>query len=251
MKIARLILMSAFLAAFVVLFPLGCSSNDNGSGGGGGSQTLTATDYMSFVINAHWQYEDSSATGIDTSTTDIIGTTEMMGYTSYIFVDADGENDTFFMQSRSDGIYQVVLPGTGGLLRSMNTTQFEDTMVIKIMPATFDIGDSWTVYTMDTTYEETTYRYSIQVEAVAQAQGIETVIVPAGTFDNCLKLLYTWSMSTVVVSLSNPTDTLYNSDDESESTMWLAPNIGNVQSSSVDHDSLSTSVLILYSGVAK
>lgn len=251
MKIARLILMSAFLAAFVVLLPMGCSSNDNGGGGGGGSQTLTATDYIPFIIDAHWEYEDSSSAEIDTSTTDIIGTVEMMGYESYIFVDADGENDTFFVQNRSDGIYQIVLLSTAGLLRSINTTQFEDTMVMKMMPTTFNIGDSWTVYTMDTTYEETGYRYSIQMETVAQAQGIETVLVPAGTFENCLKLFLTWSMSTVVVSLSDTTDTLYSSDDESENTMWLAPNIGNVKSNSVHSDSISTSVLISYSVVAK
>ena len=249
MKIARLIMTLAFLAAFVVLLPLGCSSDDDG--GGGGSQSLTASTYIPFTVGAHWEYEDSSSTGIDTSTTDIIGTAEMMGYESYIFVDADGENDTFYMQNRSDGIYQIILPSLGGFLRGMNTTQFEDTMVMKLMPATFNIGDSWTMYNMDTTYEETIYKYIMSMEILGQAQGVESVTVPAGTFGNCLKLLSNWSMSMVVVSLSDSTDTLYSSNDESENTMWFAPNMGLIKSSSNDADSLFTSVLISYTGVAK
>ena len=253
MKMARLAIAVLFLAAFVVFLPLGCSSDDdNGGDGGGNGGSITAINYVPLVVGAHWEYQDSLTDGTyDTSTTDITGTTEMMGYESYVFVDADGESDTYYIQNRSDGIYQIVLPSAGKLLRAMNTIQYEDTMVMRFMPATFNIGDSWTVYENDTTYDETVYRYYLSTEFVQQAQGFETVSVPAGTFSNCLKLFSTLNVDMTVVMLSDTTDTIYSYDSESHGTTWLASGVGMVKYMSEESESLSVSVLISYSGVSK
>jgi len=212
-----------YLAMFAVFASIalvisGCSK-DSDDDGGGNNTTYTALDYYPLGVGWQWTYTDTD--GSDTSTTEIVGTTEMGGYTTYIVVDDD--SDTTLVQVRNGAIYTYIAE--------------MDTFIV-MMPTTFTIGQSWTAFDFDTTYNSGGFDYHNWLTITVTVPSTESVDVPAGNF-SCIKIasIMEWGTSVDVG------DSIIDDVSVDTSYSWLARNVGDVKD--LDSDG-GISVLISY-----
>ena len=199
-------------------------------------------DYMPLGVGNSWTYEDSSDMGCDTTISRIAGTTTMLGYLTYVFVDSSAVTDsvdTSYMQLRDDALYSLV------------TFEEEDTNYIeqKVAPDPFQIGDEWVMMLFDTSWIEGTTTYHQHIEMNGEAVGLENITVPAGVFMNCIKLTMT-GFYTILVMMGG--DTMYYGEGSiGEHTLWLAEGIGPVKFYDIEIEEEETtetySVLLDYS----
>ncbi len=177
-------------------------------------------DYMPMVVGVNWTYQDSSESGFDTTLTRIAGTATMLGYLTHIFIDSSIVTDTVdtsYMQLRSDGFYSLFTFEDGD-------TNFLAQLVV---PNPFNIGDNWTVFLLDSTWDEGLYTYSQHIEMNGVAVALEPVNVPAGSFSNCIKITMT-GLYTIFVLMGS--DTMYSDEGSiGEHTIWLAEGVGPVK----------------------
>ena len=201
---------------------------------------LEVEDYMPLMIGNSWTNQDSTIDGIDTTISEIIDTATMFGYLTYIFEDRTGEViDTSYMQLRSDGIYGLNQVGDDGEL-----------MLMKMCANPFNIGDTWEVFTIDTSWEDTMgYTYYQHIEAIGEAETIEDVVtIPPMIFPDCVKLNITGEYDMVVVMRD---ETVYVfSGSMGEHSIWIAEGVGPVKSYDMEIEEDDTteefSVLIDY-----
>jgi len=175
---------------------------------------LNARDYFPLEIGYTWTYEDSSDFGKDTSITTIVDTIRMSGYKTYISVDFwEGSEDTGYIQIRPDGIWVI-------------TIDLTDTM--KILPNSFNIGDSWVAISYDTTWIDSIFTNIEHGSLNIRAISFEDVSVPAGSFTNCVKLqIITEDFYTVLLGV----DTVYaDTTIEEDNYLWFAKDVGHVKS---------------------
>ncbi len=176
---------------------------------------LNARDYFPLEIGNTWTYEDSSESGKDTGIITIVDTIRMSGYKTYVWVDLwEGSEDTTYYQTRPDGIWFIEI-------------DFPDTMTMKMFPNTFNIGDSWVVYSHDTTWVDSMYtnieHWSVNFRAIF----FEDVSVPAGSFTDCVKLQIIQEEFYIVLS---GIDTIYADNTEwGEQYWWLAKDVGRIK----------------------
>jgi|GEM_PF-2238583 len=186
---------------------------------------LDVADYIPLGIGNSWTFRDStrdtSGTGfvIDTTVSQIIDTTTMMGYLTYIYYDDDGEfdyEDTSYQQLRSDGLYMLNRFDEEGAFFPM-----------RVIPNPFNIGDEWEVFSMDTSWSEGMATIYINMVFNGKAVAIENVSVPAGVFNNCVKLQLVAVQEVVAVMGS---DTMFaDSGLAMQNEMWAAPHVGQVK----------------------
>ncbi len=194
---------------------------------------LDAEDYFPMAIGNTWTSQDSSEDGIDTSTATITDTATVMGYESYLYIDeGDEEGDSIYFQMRPSGLFQVIFSEGANFL-------------MMVLPATFNIGDNWTMMEVDSTWTESGMDYYLEMNMFATALALESCTVPAGMFSNCLKLGNngTWNVNVVMGS-----DTVYSDFSTFGSYMWIAEHIGPVKDISwdvVEGDTTWTSSVLL------
>ncbi|MCD6594619.1 hypothetical protein J7L68_02980 [bacterium] len=214
---------SIYLSVFVILASValiisGCSKDDDG-GGGGDNTIYAALDYYPLGVGWHWTYTDTD--GSDTSTTEIVGTVEMDDYTTYLVV--DDSTDTTYVQARNGAIY-VYLPE-------------QDTFLIMI-PTTFTVGQTWTMFDFDTTYNSGGFDYHNWVTITSTILSTESVDVPAGNF-SCLKMANIMESGTSI----DVGDSTIDNVNVDTNYIWVAKNIGYIKE--LDSDG-TVSVLINY-----
>ncbi len=194
----------------------------------GVSTALDLEDYLPFDIGNSWTTRDSSSEGIDTTVSEIVDTTTMAGHLTYIFEDRNpDETDTTYMQLRSDGLY------------NLDSEEPVDSF-IRIIPNPVDYGDVWSILYQDSSWVESPYTYYQHIEINGEAIGPGMVIVPAGSFPNCLKVAMTgeWNYSV----LMGP-DTVYSGGGQiGENSMWLAQGVGPVKFYNMEIDESDTSI---------
>lgn len=177
---------------------------------------ISAEDYFPLQVGNSWTTVDSSDWGMDTTVSTIVGTATYMGYESFIAVDYyEDEGDTFYFQLRPDGLYGV----------SVEDEDFM--MVVKFMPPTFSIGDSWTVLSIDTSWTEEGMDYIQLFQINAEAVGFESQTVPAGNFSNCLKLA---TDGQIIFYQLMGSDTMDSYVSSMGGTIWLGEDVGIVRS---------------------
>ncbi len=175
-----------------------------------------ATDYLPLGVGYTWHYLDSSATGIDTAINTIIDDTTIPGGPAYVIVYTYADTaETSLVQIRSDGIYDITLVGA-----------------MKILPATFRIGDSWAVFSLDSSWDSAGFTYHIQMDIESRAETLEDVTVPAGSFSDCIKIISDGEIHLQVFSGGVPLyDTTFRGNLRE---VWYAQHIGVVRS--IDRD---------------
>ncbi len=201
---------------------------------------LNAEDFLPFAIGNNWTFQDSSFEGFDTTFSEITDTIFLMGYTTYIMVDDWGDSlkDTMYMQQREDAYYVIDISE-------------EDTMVMKFLQNTFDNGDTWEMLSIEMTRVDTVgediYTTIQNIYMNCEIQALIAVTVPAGTFDECIKMVLSgeWSYTqmlfdSVVNADSGIIDTSFN---------YFGRNIGPVmfdESMEEYEDERAVSVLLEY-----
>lgn len=173
-------------------------------------------DYFPLTVGNQWVERDSSAELIDTIYSEIVGTTTMLGYNTYLIeaVHSDGSRDTAYYQPRPDGLYTIefIDEGSGGY-------------PFMVSPNPVNIGDRWVIIEVDTSWIESFYRIHQHVIVHGDAIGFEDITVPAGTFRNCFKIqmsgIYTYDVTTLTG------DTLFAGEGSTGvTTVWLAYGVG-------------------------
>jgi len=175
-----------------------------------------ATDYLPLGVGYTWHYLDSSAMGIDTVINTIIDDTTIPGGPAYVIVSTSADTaETSLVQIRSDGIYNLTFVGA-----------------MKILPATFRIGDSWAMFSLDSSWDSAGFTYHIQMDVESRAETLEDVTVPAGSFSDCIKVISDGEIHLQVLSGGVPFyDTTFRGNLRE---VWYARHIGVVRS--IDHD---------------
>ena len=197
---------------------------------------LSPEDFYPMGVGNSWTMADSGDWGSDTTTTTIVGMETFMGYDTYLMWDeSDEEGDTVYYQLRPDGLYGLI---------------FEDStymMELLFMPASFEIGDSWTMFSQDSSWTESGMDYVQNLTFTNSAVAMEAVTVPAGSFPTCLKSRMDGSVHTIVMM---GTDTVYSGESGFGNLNWIAMHVGPVKSRDWDFDGFDTtwssSVLIDY-----
>jgi hypothetical protein len=173
---------------------------------------LDARDYFPLEIGYTWTYWQSSDIGIDTNVATIVDTTIMLGYKTYIHV-WEGFEDTTYIQIRPDGIWFISIDLT-------------DTTVI--LPDPFNIGDSWIVYSVDTTWVDSIYTRIFHHSETYRAISFEDVSVPAGSFTDCVKLqIITEEFYIVLLGIDTVSA---DSNKEEDAYLWFAKDVGRIKS---------------------
>ena len=230
--------------AMLTMTIIGCGGDDDNNNGGTG---MSANIYYPLSVGRIWEFQDSSDMGIDTSTTEIVGITEIDGRQSYINIDEDENGqDTSYLQSRADGIYSLTR-GTiwmRNMLSSVVKSMQSGFTEIKILPATFAIGTNWEVISLDSTWENAGIRYHAVWNAMGSVISRENIVTPAGTFSNCVKIRMDHDMqiTTIIIAYADT----YHYVSAEEYLLWLAPNVGPAKGQYMGADT-TASVLISYS----
>lgn len=184
-------LVGIILLATVVL-AAGCAENS--------PQTLpTKADYFPLAVGDTWTYRMSPGTKVyDARVTE---KRSIGGVAAY----ALAVEDTYsFLAERADGVYQY---GQGDPDNPRSAVVFSPPQLIYQLP--FEVGDEWNTPVL----AEPTVKDSETVYVGGQVDSVEAVTVPAGTFDNCVK-----------VTVDDPRDAPANRTD-----LWFAPNVGIVK----------------------
>ncbi len=191
---------------------------------------LDAKDYFPLEIGNTWTYEDSSESGMDTTVLAIVDTIRMSGYKAYVYT-WEGSEDGY-IQIRPDGIWDSYIDLT-------------DTILMKMLPDPFNIGDSWVYVSYDTTWIDSIFtnieHFSLNFHAIS----FEDITVPAGSFTDCVKLQIIIEDFLIVLSgidTINADTTKYG-----EQYLWIAKDVFRVKSWSLDPFDSSESVDVLLS----
>ncbi|RKZ33271.1 hypothetical protein DRQ33_04525 [bacterium] len=203
------IIAGLFVVVMVAMLMFTGCSDDDDNGNGNDTTSFAALDYFPLAVGNQWIYTDSSRA--DTSITEIVGTMEIDGYTTYIMLD---DGDSSFFQIHNGAIY-VYVP------------DFDSSWLM--IPATFSIGDSWTSLEIDTTDTSAGYEYHSWFNQTVEVLSSETIEVPAGSY-NCLKVQFIIE-SGMVIDIGDSTIQDITTDT---SYTWTAKNVGSVKE--VDSD---------------
>ncbi len=200
------------------------------------AMAYTAMDYMPVEVGNFWVYRDSSSEGIDSSMTRIPGTTIFEGIPCYVVEEgpmASEENDTSFWFF-DDGALFVV---------QYDPAEEGDFFLINMLPASFELGSSWDMLYIDTTWTVEGYEYFYTMHITGSIDAEENVVVPAGVFIDCPRILNSGYYKMLVMYSGMLIDS--DSSDLGEGLIWLAEHVGVVKSFSIDSEDGSETVSIL------
>ncbi|MBN2543971.1 T9SS type A sorting domain-containing protein [bacterium] len=174
-------------------------------------------DYMPLTVGNWWTTCDSSDYGVDTTTSEIIGTTTLLDYLTYLFQDRGAESlDTSYMQIRPDGLYSIEWNSDMGSY-----------WVMRVVADPFNIGNEWEVFLLDTNWAEGTYTYFQKIRMTSEVVRLEDVNVPAGFFRNCVQI--TMVGYYIIRVMMGSTEVYSDSSDIGEHSMWFAEGVGPVK----------------------
>ena len=91
-------------------------------------------------------------------------------------------------------------------------------------------GESWTVGTQK--------NMGTEMPTTAAMAGAETIVVPAGTFSNCLKVVYTSTKTSGTIG--TPNGSLRVADGNVQDTVWYAKDVGIVKESQMSLTTYAT-----------
>ena len=160
-------------------------------------ETEDQTERVTYTIEASEERIDGNEIALFKRTAETVGTDETTGEVYFVHFDDDGVK-----------LHKVVAElgsvfGTAIAILSPPAV---------FVPASLELGDSWE-FTLET---EVILTGPVLVTYTHEVIGVEDVVTPAGTFENCLKVQV--DSRTVTASISRST-----------SYQWLAPNIGIVK----------------------
>jgi hypothetical protein len=193
------------------------------------SGAIDVADYMPLGIGYSWISLDSLSTGIDTSYEQIFGTTTMFDFLTYMYL--SWSTDT---SANIDTVYRQLRPGDGIYYLMQMQDDVEAYIPSRIAPDPFNIGDDWLQIDWDTTESSGGYITFVHLHSVGHALGFEDVVVPAGRFSDCVKILSEGDCSLVVSVMGTPMFSYVgpiNTD-----TMWVAEDVGVVKSFTTQYD---------------
>ncbi len=185
----------------------------------GALSAFVASDYMPLTVGNYWVYEDSSIDGIDSSMTRIPGTTVWDGSPAFLIENTeyfDMSIDTTFMFFDAGSLFVVQYDPDEG-----------DFFMMLMLPASFNVGSSWEVVSIDTTWTEGEYEYIYRIQMTATLVGVENVVAPAGLFMDCPKISQSgfYQMTVMVGGVPAYSD----SSGLDDSDLWLAEDVGIVK----------------------
>ena len=232
----------------------GCSSDSstgsdeddlNGDNGGGGS--ANAAEYFPIAQGGSWTFEETEVesgepTTTDTITLSYIGTETVAGKT-YMVLEESSEDDNLYFRIENNIIYMyeydLDLPDfeNPGKAAALARTEDEE---IPWMDFNQSAGGTWSMFDFSEQYEGVSFIISMKGKYV----GTETVTVPAGTYQNCMKF-----------EMTIQSGYSYAGEEQSEtntSTFWFAKNVGPVKIVDTNRENgvlyeTTTSVLKSYS----
>ena len=161
-------------------------------------ETADETERVTYTIEASEERIDGKEIALFKRTAETVGTDETTGEVYFVHFDDEGVK-----------LHKVVAE-LGSVFGTATATLSPPVL---FLPASFELGDSWT-FTLES---EVILTGPVSVSYVYEVIAVEDVITPAGTFENCLKIQVD---SRTVSTLSVGRTTSYQ---------WLAPNVGIVR----------------------
>ena len=161
-------------------------------------ETADETERVTYTIEASEERIDGKEIALFKRTAETVGTDETTGEVYFVHFDDEGVK-----------LHKVVAE-LGSVFGTATATLSPPVL---FLPASFELGDSWT-FTLES---EVILTGPVSVSYVYEVIAVEDVITPAGTFENCLKIQVD---SRTVSALSVGRTTSYQ---------WLAPNVGIVR----------------------
>ncbi|MCK5832111.1 T9SS type A sorting domain-containing protein [bacterium] len=201
----------------------------------GALSAYVAADYMPLTVGNYWVYSDSSEVGLDSSRTDIAGTSIWEGTPCFIMENIDyeySEIETSFVYFDSGSLWIVQYDSEEG-----------DHFLVLFLPAVFDIGSTWDVIYMDTSWTEDPYEYFYTIHSSAVLEAVENVVTPAGLFMNCLKISQSGYFRMTV--LMDGTPIYSDSSDLDINYIWIGEDAGVVKDYTFDTEDSTESVSLL------
>ncbi len=218
---SKLGLVMLFAAAVAVaVFVAGCGSDDEGTSG----PTFSAVDFYPLGVGAHWTFVNDSGDSAYSRIEDTLTISDHLVY-RMIYTEP-GETDTTLASVINGGIY-VYIPDLDSFLC--------------FLPPTFSVGQSWVIYSFDSTGTSGGFNFHYWYEWRVKVMGTETITVPAGTFD-AVKFVSVLENG-YSVDLGDST-----SDDVDVDTdyVWLARGVGEVKN--VESDGTSWGLVDYFVG---
>ena len=161
-------------------------------------ETADGTERVTYTIEGSEERIDGKEIAHFTRTVETEGTDETTGEVYFVHFDEDGVK-----------LHKVVAE-LGSIFGTAMATLSPPVL---FFPASLAVGDAWE-FTLET---EVILSGQISFTSAYEVLGVEDVVTPAGTFENCLKIqLDSKTVSTLSVSRTT-------------SYQWLAPNIGIVK----------------------
>ncbi len=207
----------------------------------GALSAFVATDYWPLAVGNYWVYSDSTASSLDSSSSTIVGTATWEGTPCFVSRNVDYSDstvDSFFVFFDAGSLWMVEYDPEEG-----------DYYMILALPAVFDIGSSWDVIYMDTSWTEDSYEYFYEIHVTATLERLEDVVAPAGLFSNCLEVLQSGYYKIDV--RSGGVSVYSDSSDMENANFWYAEDVGMVKYYSYDsEDSVWITSKLLRSGTS-
>lgn len=222
------------------------STPDPGDAGGGGAGTGPCTNpLMPVIAGASWNYQMTGSSS-DTFARSILS----VGGSAFTDQDVFASGVTRTGEWNCDSGNLIALDPVGGTSATVQTADMNSDFQTNAqsgvtLPASVAAGDAWTQslsISGTTVVNELTAESTSDTTVSCTALGMESVTVPAGTFDamkidcqDSIEITVTISGVTVPTSISFMT------------TLWFAPSVGMVQSISTGSGVDATIALTSYS----
>ncbi len=187
--------------------------------------TYPARRYFPLKVGASWTYRVTTTDSLGNETVanyinSIIGTTTRERKSWFVIFN-NAEQDTILARDQGNRIYTLIETGTvtfrsipdvgaAPLARTAQTTVREALFI----DLTANVGETWTAFAQT----DSIPGFSIARRMTGTFQGIETITVPRGTFDSCLKYL--------IVETNTIRSPFFNGTTSYRTTLFLAPDIG-------------------------
>ena len=156
-----------------------CGKEEETTGPGG---EASSTRPIPMALNNQWVYLDMQDSTYDTL--QVVGEIVYNGNQAYQVIFTSEPADT----------YLVYYDDNAGYLMQALTVEYDTftfSVESRMLKIPIVVGDKWDVYTMDTTFRDTSYTTHVEVRRTGEVLGTEDVTVPAGSFEGCFKIKYT------------------------------------------------------------
>lgn len=223
--------MKKAFALLLVLFAVlaGCGIFDDDNKKTPSEPIYPARRYYPLKVGASWTYRVTTTDSLGGQTTfnyinSIIGTVNQNRKNWFVIYN-NAEQDTVLAREQGNRIFSLVetgavaarpIPGIDArqLARMAQATLRE----VPILDLNASVGEVWTIFSQT----DSIPGFVISQEITGTFQGIESITVPRGSFDSCLKYLLVYTSS-----IRSP---VFNGSTSDRITLFLAPDIGPARS---------------------